>query len=99
MSAVVDVIKLDIAQRETWRYEGLVLRRSPDSILVEARLTAMTSFSMGSSWGEMIVLLRSTIRTVGTIFLRFMTGTMITLKGWYATSLALQKSATVGFHM
>jgi len=37
MSAVVDVIKLDIAQRETWRYEGLVLRRSPESILVEAR--------------------------------------------------------------
>jgi protein associated with RNAse G/E len=33
----IDVIKLDLAGRETWRYSGRVLRRETHSVLIEAR--------------------------------------------------------------
>lgn len=32
----VEVIKLDVARQETWRYPGQVLRRWPDAVLLEA---------------------------------------------------------------
>ncbi len=37
MSETVVVIKLDVERRETWRYNGVVLRRWPDAVLLEAR--------------------------------------------------------------
>ena len=37
MSEAIEVIKLDLERRETWRYTGQVLRRWENAILLEAR--------------------------------------------------------------
>lgn len=36
MSESIEVIKLNVERRETWRYTGQVLHRSADSVLLEA---------------------------------------------------------------
>ena len=36
MSNSVEVIKLNLAREETWRYTGQVLRRDPNAVLLEA---------------------------------------------------------------
>ncbi len=52
MSETVVVIKLDIERRETWRYDGVVLRRWPDAVLLEARFNRDDRLFHGMPFGR-----------------------------------------------
>ncbi len=52
MSETVMVIKLDTGRRETWRYDGIVLRRWPDAVLLEAHFNRDDRLFHGMPFGR-----------------------------------------------
>jgi hypothetical protein len=52
MMETVEVLKLNLAGQETWRYTGIVLTRQPQSVLIEARFNRADTLFHGILLGQ-----------------------------------------------